>query len=365
MVCGAATPCSSGGRSAVAAINGTPLWCASTTAGCSSTAAVPLLVSTTAGRSVVSPSPSATKPALRSSWCTCTVIRASDARATANGVDRDPGHTTVSVTPARTHSSTRVTQNVAAVVVAMPSYPASVATLVLVHGFTQNRRCWGSIPATLAREHEVITLDAPGHGQASELRADLWGAADLLTEAGGSATYLGYSMGARMALHVALAHPAQVERLILVSGTPGIEDDAERTARVERDEALAQSLERDGLDSFLTQWLDQPLFATLPVSARDDEARRENTVQGLASSLRLAGTGRQEPLWDRLAALAMPVLLVAGALDERYVGTAARMKEAIGTNAKLHIMEGVGHACHREHEDEFADLVLEWGAQGT
>src|SRR5215470_15162338 len=110
-------------------------------------------------------------------------MRPSEASATASGVERDPGHTTASVTPARAHSSTRVAQNVAAVVVAMPSYPALVAPLVLVHGFTQNRKCWGSLTTTLAEGGEIVAVDAPGHGTASAVRADLWQTADLLAEA--------------------------------------------------------------------------------------------------------------------------------------------------------------------------------------
>jgi len=246
----------------------------------------------------------------------------------------------------------------------MPSYPALVAPLVLVHGFTQNRKCWGPIAATLSTRHEVIAADAPGHGAASAVRADLWETADLLAQNGAGA-YVGYSMGARMVLHVALAHPDLVERLVLVSGTAGIEDASERATRVERDEELAGSLERDGLDAFLERWLAQPLFATLPSTARDDAERRENTVEGLASSLRLAGTGRQDPLWHRLADLDMPVLIVAGALDERFTATARRMSDAIGTNATLRVLPDAGHACHREREGEFATLVLDWLAQGT
>ena len=239
-----------------------------------------------------------------------------------------------------------------------------MAPLVLVHGFTQNRRCWGGIAATLAMGHEVIAVDAPGHGTASAVRADLWQTADLLAETA-TGTYVGYSMGARMALHVALAHPDRVERLVLVSGTAGIEDAQERAARVERDEALARSLEAGGLEAFLVRWIEQPMFATLPISARDEEARRQNTVDGLASSLRLAGTGTQEPLWDRLPSLSMPVLLVAGERDERFVATARRMASAIGPSASLHVLPDAGHACHREQEDAFSAVLLEWLGQGT
>jgi len=238
-----------------------------------------------------------------------------------------------------------------------------VAPLVLVHGFTQNQRCWGSIADALREHHEVITLDAPGHGTASGVRADLWQTADLLAQTA-TGIYVGYSMGARMVLHVALAHPERVERLVLVSGTAGIDDPGERAARVQHDEELARSLEHDGLDDFLERWLAQPLFETLPPDARDDEARRENTVEGLASSLRLAGTGTQDPLWDRLTSLDIPVLIVAGERDERFTTTARRMAELI-PHATLSVMPGRGHACHREDESGFASIVGEWLGQGT
>ena len=237
--------------------------------------------------------------------------------------------------------------------------------VVLVHGFTQNHRCWGSLPASLARRHRVIAVDAPGHGLSSDVRADLWETAAHLAILDDHAAFVGYSMGARMVLHTAITHPERVDRLILVSGTAGIDDPTERAARRERDNELAASIERDGLDAFLTRWLDQPLFATLPLDARDADARRENTVEGLASSLRLAGTGTQEPLWERLRALTMPVLLVSGALDERFTAHAKRMASLIGSNATVHTIDDAGHACHRERPDEFARVLEAWLDQGT
>ncbi len=237
--------------------------------------------------------------------------------------------------------------------------------VVLVHGFTQNHRCWGSLPPTLARRHRVIAVDAPGHGLSSDVRADLWETAAHLAILDDHAAFVGYSMGARMVLHTAVTQPERVDRLVLVSGTAGIDDPTERAARRERDDELAASIERDGLEAFLTRWLDQPLFATLPLDARDADARRENTVEGLASSLRLAGTGTQEPLWERLRALTMPVLLVSGALDERFTAHAKRMAALIGSNATVHTIDDAGHACHRERPDEFARVLEAWLDQGT
>ena len=204
---------------------------------------------------------------------------------------------------------------------------APAERLILVHGFTQTARSWAGVVARLPKRFEPVAIDAPGHGAAAAVTTDLTGAAAEVVRAGGAGAYVGYSMGARICLHAAFSRPDAVERLVLISGTAGIDDAGERAARRASDEALADAIERDGVDAFLERWLAQPLFATLPDTARDVEDRRRNTSAGLAASLRLSGTGTQTPLWDRLAELAMPVLLVAGARDHKFVALAERMRE--------------------------------------
>ena len=191
--------------------------------------------------------------------------------------------------------------------------------VVLVHGFTHTGRTWGPLLPALAAAHQVVAVDLPGHGRSAGYRAGLWEAARLLGEACGQGAYLGYSMGGRVCLHLALAAPYLVRRLVLVGATAGIQDAGERAARRRDDEAQAAAIERDGVDAFLERWLAQPLFAGLPPDAGGVEERRTNTAAGLAASLRLSGTGAQEPLWDRLGALTVPVLVVAGERDERFV----------------------------------------------
>ena len=225
--------------------------------------------------------------------------------------------------------------------------------VVLVHGFTQTGRSWGPIAGDLGRDHEVVLVDAPGHGGSAAVRADLTAGAALLGAAGGRATYVGYSMGGRLALHLALDRPDEVDALVLLGATAGIEDDAERAARRRSDEVWASELERDGLDTFLDRWLAQPLFATLPLDAADVDDRRRNTVDGLVSSLRLAGTGSQAPRWAELPRLRMPVLVLAGEQDERFAALGRRMAGAIGGNATFATVAGAGHAAHREQPDAF------------
>jgi 2-succinyl-6-hydroxy-2,4-cyclohexadiene-1-carboxylate synthase len=230
--------------------------------------------------------------------------------------------------------------------------------VVLVHGFTQSGRTWREIATDLATGHQVIALDAPGHGGSSEVVTDLPGGADLMAAAAPNpAAWLGYSMGGRYALHVALRHPRLVRRLVLVSTSGGIDDDAERESRRKSDEVLAHRVLAEGLGPFVRWWLERPLFSTLSAEAAAMESRLDGTPAGLASSLRHAGAGAQEPLWDQLGELAMPVLVVAGALDVKYVNQAGRLVAAIGSNAELAVLPGAGHACHMERPEAFWSAV--------
>lgn len=232
--------------------------------------------------------------------------------------------------------------------------------VVLLHGFGQTARCWGPLAPALARDHEVVRLDAPGHGESSGVAADLPTTGRLAAQAGGHAVYLGYSMGARMALHVATEAPRSVRALVLLGGTPGIDDDAERADRHAADRALAARIRTDGVPAFVDRWLAQPMFAGLPPEGRFVDERRRNTADGLATSLELAGTGAQAPLWDRLAAIDVPVLVVAGADDAKYGSIARRTADAIGPGARAELVDGAGHSAHLEQPERFAALVTAW-----
>jgi 2-succinyl-6-hydroxy-2,4-cyclohexadiene-1-carboxylate synthase len=206
---------------------------------------------------------------------------------------------------------------------------------------------------------EIAVPDAPGHGSQADRPLDLAEGADDLARRGGAGTWIGYSMGARYALHVALAHPDLVQRLVTIGGTPGLEDAAERAARRAADEELAAALERDGVEAFLERWLAQPMFAGLPPDPEGLAERHRNTAAGLAASLRLAGTGTQLPLWDQLATLQVPVLAIAGANDLKFTAIGQRMAAAVRDGSFVAI-DGAGHAAHLERPDATADAIASW-----
>jgi 2-succinyl-6-hydroxy-2,4-cyclohexadiene-1-carboxylate synthase len=192
--------------------------------------------------------------------------------------------------------------------------------------------------------------------------ADLAGTAHLLAEEVGKANWVGYSMGGRVALHVALVRPDVVDRLVLVSTTAGIDDERDRRARREADEALAGDIERDGVPAFIERWLEGPLWATLPKERAGIPSRLVNTAAGLASSLRRAGTGTQEPLWDRLPEITAPTLVVTGELDARFAALGDRLAAGLPAASRA-TLPGAGHAAPWEQPEAFVALLDDWLSQ--
>ena len=237
--------------------------------------------------------------------------------------------------------------------------------IVLVHGFTQTSASWSRIARELASDFEVVMPDLPGHGLSPvpDPASGLGQTASALGQAAGKAGYVGYSLGGRCCLHLALQAPHLVERLVIVGTHPGISDAPGRRLRRAEDERRAAELERGGdaiVAEFVDAWLAGPLFAHLTEEQADRRSRLGNSAAGLAASLRTVGTGTQTPLWDRLGELEMPVLVVTGALDDKFRPLAERTVDAIGRNARLAVVGGAGHAVSFECPSAFVELVREF-----
>jgi 2-succinyl-6-hydroxy-2,4-cyclohexadiene-1-carboxylate synthase len=229
--------------------------------------------------------------------------------------------------------------------------------IVLVHGFTQTLRSWDRLAALLSETFQVVRVDLPGHGGSGDVDLSFEETAVALGEAGGAATYVGYSLGGRLCLRLALDRPELVQSLVVVGASPGLADAGEREARRAADDALAGEIEENGTAAFLDRWLAQPLFASLAPQREDLQARLANSPAGLARALRRLGVGVQEPLWDRLAELKMPVLAVTGQEDTKFSRLAEELAGAIGVNAQAVALAGAGHAAHLERPVSFHRLL--------
>lgn len=250
--------------------------------------------------------------------------------------------------------------------------------LLLIHGFTGRGTDWAPFLPALQPTVTTIAVDLLGHGDSDSpaepsrhaierQAADL--AAILRRLGAAPAAVVGYSLGARVALWMAVGSGGVVARLVLESPSPGIAYAAVRATRRESDEQLARLLESGGIAAFADRWESLPLFASEralppPVRARLHDERLRNSPDGLAASLRGAGQGAMEPLHGRLRSVKAPTLVVAGALDDAGSDRAQAVAAGI-PGARLAIMDGVGHAPHREAPGRFASLLLDFLALPT
>ena len=247
-------------------------------------------------------------------------------------------------------------------------------TLVLLHGFTGSAAGWGHQMDTLADYGlRIIAVDMLGHGQSDapedakrysieNCQKDILAILQALGVKKSHAIILGYSMGGRIALYMAFS--GYFRALILESSSPGLEDAAEREERRASDEALAASIERDGVPAFVERWERIPLFAsqqTLPSECREalHRQRLQNNATGLAQSLRGVGTGIQPSLYTQLPTLHIPVLLIAGELDTKFTTIAKSMAQAL-PQSQLHIVLAAGHTVHLEQPQLFTSLVRDF-----
>ncbi|MGB3681292.1 MAG: 2-succinyl-6-hydroxy-2,4-cyclohexadiene-1-carboxylate synthase [Rubrobacteraceae bacterium] len=245
---------------------------------------------------------------------------------------------------------------------------SSRPAVLFLHGFMGSAADWMGVTAALGEHFHCVSVDLPGHGSSTGLSSASYtmeGAAlsvikVLDTLRIEQATLVGYSMGGRVALYLALRHPERCAGLFVESASPGLENPRDRKARREADELRAKRLEMEDFGQFLEDWYRQPLFASL---ARDEEllnetiaARRSNDPAELTKSLRGMGAGSQPSLWEELPQLKVPALAVAGALDEKYVGIGQRMK-AESPAIDFASVPGVGHNVRAEVPGAYTGLL--------
>jgi len=240
--------------------------------------------------------------------------------------------------------------------------------VTLLHGLTLSGRNWRELIAKVPGRRQWIMPDLRGHGEtrtapgapctmdacAADLRM-LW---DHL---GVERSHLaGYSMGGRLALHVAVRLPERVRSLLTISAHAGLDEQA-RAGRRQGDEALAERVERYGVEPFVNYWAAQPLFAGIErrgaaYLAQLRAQRLANRPEGLAASLRGMGAGAMEPLWDEIPGLTMPCTFAAGEDDAAYVASARRLATAV-PGSRLEIVPRAGHAVHMQRPAPMARIV--------
>lgn len=212
-----------------------------------------------------------------------------------------------------------------------------------------------------------LVLDLPGHGQTEVVGDDHYQMPQIAQAVIGLLTELkikqcilvGYSMGGRIALYLAIYFPEYFYGVVLESASPGLSSQLERDRRIVHDANLAKQLELRDLADFIHRWYQNPLFKSFVEHPHYQQAiaqRLQNNSHKLAKSLRFTGLGQQPNLAPKLPEIQMPLLLIVGELDTKFMHINRMMANSC-PQASLSIVNHVGHNVHFEHPTKFSRLL--------
>lgn len=235
------------------------------------------------------------------------------------------------------------------------------------HGFLGSPNAWRTIANELHLDYTAEFL--PGHGVNPILDAGAtWN--DVVDSIAQNlpktpAVLCGYSLGARLALSLAIRHPDRVLSLCLFGVNPGFRSEPERAARSTWETQLEQRLHKQGLADFVKEWEELPLFASqklLPetVVAQQRADRLGHDRHGIAWALRVLGAGKMPDLWPHLSSLNMPITLVTGTGDENCTAIARQM-QAVNPHIVYEVIADCGHNPLLEKPERVAEILFRHG----
>ncbi|MBH8552554.1 2-succinyl-6-hydroxy-2,4-cyclohexadiene-1-carboxylate synthase [Nostocaceae cyanobacterium CENA357] len=247
--------------------------------------------------------------------------------------------------------------------------------IMFLHGFMGNINEFDEAIKLLDDDFSYLILDLPGHGKTQVIGGDEYytmvntahALINLLDELNISKCFLvGYSMGGRLALYLALNFPERFYKVVLESASPGLVTAAERLERVKRDAQIARKLKRSSAKNdfftFLLNWYNQPIFGSIKNHPQFDqmlEIRLQNNPIELAKSLQFMGTGSQPALWGKFTENTQPLLLIVGEYDQKFIKINTEMAKKCEV-ANLKIIDDSGHNTHFENTCKFVQYIKDF-----
>ncbi|MBD2242621.1 2-succinyl-6-hydroxy-2,4-cyclohexadiene-1-carboxylate synthase [Nostoc sp. FACHB-888] len=247
--------------------------------------------------------------------------------------------------------------------------------ILFLHGFMGNIDEFNEAIKLLSDEFYYLILDLPGHGKTKVLGGDEYytmaNTADalinLLDQLKIAKCFLiGYSMGGRLALYLTLHFPERFHKVVLESASPGLTTELERLERIKLDtqigRKLTRSLGKSDFVTFLSNWYNQPIFGSIknhPEYDRMIKSRLQNNPQELDKSLRFMGIGCQPSLWEKLQINKIPLLLLVGEYDKKFISINTEMAQ-ICKFAQLKIISNAGHNIHFENTLAFVENIKDF-----
>lgn len=240
--------------------------------------------------------------------------------------------------------------------------------ILFIHGFMGRGEDWLDVINSLQHEFNCLIIDLPFHGKTtikegrSKLTFGRVGKAliSLLEVLEVKKCHMvGYSLGGRIALYLALRYPDFFHKVVLESASPGLKSEKEIEERIKQDAQRAQSLKNEKLPDFVQEWYKQPIFANLEKHQKFQElidSRMKNEPALLLESLNILGTAQQPSLWEELPQLSVPVLLIVGELDNKFKNIAGEM---VLKNPNFHpkVIEACSHNVHFQNPLQYTNII--------
>ncbi|MDF0555406.1 2-succinyl-6-hydroxy-2,4-cyclohexadiene-1-carboxylate synthase [Kamptonema sp. UHCC 0994] len=240
--------------------------------------------------------------------------------------------------------------------------------ILFLHGFMGKSLDFNIAISLLSENFYCLAVDLPGHGKTRVIGGEdcytmpktAQALITLLDDLEIDKCFLfGYSMGGRLALYMSLYFPSRFDKVVLESASPGLKHKLEREQRLQNDLQLAEKLQTTNFKDFLLNWYDRPLFKSLKDSLDFEqliERRLDNNPVELAKSLRNIGTGNQPSLWEQLRKNKIPMLLLAGEYDDKFIAINREMA-SLCPQSKLEIIPKTGHNIHLENINKFVTVL--------
>ncbi len=252
------------------------------------------------------------------------------------------------------------------------NHHADKPLILFLHGFMGNSHEFEPAIQLLGNDFSYLTLDLPGHGKTQVFGGDscysmvntAQGIIQLLDRLNITQCFVvGYSMGGRLALYLTLHFPGRFTKVVLESASPGLATEKQRLERMQKDEQIARKLSRTtnqgDFMTFLSHWYAQPIFGDIKSHPQFNymiSDRLENNPAELAKSLRIMGTGKQPSLWSKISENQIPLLLLAGEYDQKFIDINSQMLQ-LCPSCQFKMINNAGHNIHLENTLSFVEAV--------
>ncbi|GEA62054.1 putative 2-succinyl-6-hydroxy-2,4-cyclohexadiene-1-carboxylate synthase [Vibrio comitans NBRC 102076] len=243
---------------------------------------------------------------------------------------------------------------------------APTARLVFVHGFLGSRADWKSVVQYLPDSVDAYALDLPGHGSVKQLRPKnfkgfvehIKAQLQYLPDDGTPLFLVGYSLGARLLMHLAVQlddDERSIAGFVIEGGNFGLQQESEIESRWENDYRWIARFREHPLTEVLNDWYQQSIFTSLTSVQRKRliEERTRNDGEALAEVMSVTSLAKQDYLLPLLLSTQHKIYYIAGENDEKF----CRLYES--SKVDYEVVSGAGHNAHKDQPNKYAKKLTQ------